>query len=366
MSQIGEDKAYSIIRSKYKGFLPIQLVQGNLTNYSVEEFASIMHGMEDRVVHFVHNRWDDYDDNLCEEIYDEQELSEIDCCKIKVLQLKYIVKTKAIYIIFNHENMGGGDFLEIFTTMLNGKTNTLLEEPTAGFTDLLKTEFAKMYCGYILVSNILLKFPIDRHKDPQIIQSRINTRELKSSIGTKFMLIHKIMTNIMTATKNTNNLVCWIPVGFKKSVGSPHNNIGIVVFTFVRDMTPSDVKDAIMENKMMAIGSRQLLIENYNDKPEWSSFIEQKLKQNIDVVLTMANIMENTVEMESAGGGMHYRMNINHIYPYYISCLTMDGVCHASYNVAHTSCDTEKLRKITNGSIITNKGIFSMNTKCDL
>ena len=365
MCQTGEDKSYAILRSKYSGYSPIQLLQGNLTNYSVEEFTSIINDMTDRVTHFVHNRWDDYDDNLCEEIYDEQQLIGIDCCNIKVFQFKYIVKNKAIYIIFNHENMGGGDFLELFTIMFNGKSNTLLEEPTTGFVDLLKTEFAKMYCGYMLVSKVLLKLPIDRNKEPQIIQSMINVSEQKASIGSKFMLIHKIMTNIMNATKNTDNLVCWIPVGFKKSVGSPHNNIGVVVFTFVRDMTPSDVKDAIMENKMMAIGSRQLLIENYNDKPEWTSYIEEKLKRNIDVVLTMANIMENTVNISGMYCGMHYRMNMDSPYPYYISCLTMNGVCNTCYNVAHTSCDIEKLCKITNGSIITNKGIFSMNTNCN-
>ena len=252
--------------------------------------------------------------------------------------------------------------------MFNGGTNSLLKEPTDNYIDVLKSKAAKYYCQYKIFYNVLLKMPIDRYKKEQIISSKIEMSALKSSkISTKFILIHKIMTNIMNATTcNVKKLVCWIPLGFEKTNNSPNNNMGITMFTFTRGMIAADVQQAISANAMIAIGSRQLLIDSYDIVPKFSSFIEKKLKKNIDVVITLANIIDNTIKVDEGYGGMYYKMNVPYPYPYYVWGMTLDNCAHICYNVAHTSCNIEELVKITHGQIVTDKYVFSLNKNCNI
>ena len=363
----GEDKGYSIRKLANKDYVPVQLGCFKLNTYTDTEFVSIVSKMKDRVINYVMNNWTNFDENIFDEIHNEKDLEKLDCAQVKVLQIKYVLKTKTIYVVLNHEKVGGGDYLVLGSVMFDGRTNSLLKEPTSSYIDVLKTHFAKYYCQYIVLSKILLKSSIERYEKEQIIASKIDISTMKSSeIGTKFMLIHTIMTNIMNSTTDTDKLICWIPLGFEKTKDSPNNNVGIIVFTYVRGMTPSEVKNAIVANQMMSIGSRQLLIDSYNSAPKSTTYIEDRLKRNIDVVLTLANILDNNVKVDQGYGGMYFKMNYLDIYPYYVWGMTLDSTAHICYNVAHTSCNIDRLLKITNGSIITDKNVFSLNKNCNI
>jgi len=363
----GEDKAYALLKLANIDYIPIQLGCFRLNTYSGDEFGSIIKNMHNRVVQYVSSNWTNFDEHMFEEIQNEEDLDKIICAQIKVIQIKYVIKTKTIYVLLNHERVGGGDYLVLGSFMFNGRTNSLLKEPTSSYIDVLKTRFAKYYCQYIVLSKVFFKKPINCHKKVQIISSKVDIGTIQSlKIGTKFMLIHTIMTNIMNSATNTDRFVCWIPLGFEKTQISPNNNVGIIVFTFVRDMTPSDVQNAISANSIMSIGSRQMIIDNYDSAPKSSTYIETRLKRNIDVVLTLANILDNTVKIDAGYGGMYYKMDTNNRFPYYVWGMTMDNEAHICYNVAHTSCNIDRLLIVTNGSIITDENVFSLNKNCNI
>ena len=273
----GEDMGYEELKLSNKMYIPIQLGCFQLNSYSEEEFILIMNQMKDRVGRFVSKNWTNIDTNLFSEIENPDTIKNIDCSNIKVIQIYYHIGTRMIYILLNHARVGGGDYLVLGSVMFNGRTNSLLKEPSDSFGDQMKSKFAKYYCQYKLFSEVLLKRPIERYTKEQIIASKIDMNEFKSSdVKTKYILIHQILTNIMnSATSDVNKLVCWIPLGFEKSYNSPNNNVGIVIFTFVRDMTPKDVEQAIASNAIMSIGSRQLLIDSYDRVPKYTTIIEQ-------------------------------------------------------------------------------------------
>jgi len=111
----------------------------------------------------------------------------------------------------------------------------------------------------------------------------------------------------------------------------------------------------------MALGSRQLILDKYQSDPTDTSKTEAKIKTNIDVVITLANIIDNKIKVSYATGGMYYKMNVPRPYPYYIWGMTLDDNAHIVYNVAHQECDLDKLCEITKGKTITDKFVFLLN-----
>ena len=364
----GEDISYIRLQKKNKEYIPLQLGYFCLNTYTKEAFVIEIEYIKKRVRCFITNYWKDIDSNLFCEIDDESDLSNIDYCAVKVMLLRFHIESRSIYVILNHTRVGGGDYLELGSVMFNGTTNSLINEPKCKtLIDNCKLMYAKKFCQYKIMSSLLTKPSLERYLKERIVGTKISVDGLmnESQSGNakrKYVLVHSIMSNIINSIDSSvNKLVCWLPLGFKKQFNSPKNNIGIILFTFVRGMTPVGVERAIKKNASMAIGSRQILIDNYKSIPKRMTTIESKIKKKIDVVLTLANIMDTSVNVKHACGGMYYKMNTYSTYPYYVWGITLDNIAHVVYNVAHKSCNIEKLVELTGGEEITDKNVFSIN-----
>ena len=362
----GEDDYYQHLIKKYENYNPIQLGYFKLKTESSNDFKIIIEKMEERVENHVKNNWKNTDENIFSEIKEIEDIKKINCDKIKVFIIRYHLESKSIYIMLNHSVVGGGDYLILGTVMFEGKSNILLKEPDNSFYSRLICSFAKLDFKYKIFKDLYFKQPRIRNNNEEIIQSSINLEKLKieysKNIKTKYLLIYKIMNNIMSSTRNTDKLICWIPVGFNKTKYSPNNNIGIIIFTFKRGMSLIEMKNVLDSNKHLAIGSRQTLIEDTNIPFIDKDRVERIIKKNIDVVLTLANIIDNKIKVDCASGGMYYKINIaDPPYPYYIWGTTMNGTSHISYNVSDKLCNLNKLIDITNGENITGKHIYQLN-----
>ena len=172
--------------------------------------------------------------------------------------------------------------------------------------------------------------------------------------------------NVIMSSVPYNQLVCWLPIGFKKSGSSPNNNIGIIPFCFTRGMTIAELANTLEKNKHLCIGSRQLLIESYKKSAEQTAETEMSMKSKIDVVMTLANILHyddnnDGTSVTDANGGMYYKMNANNRYPFYIWGMVMNGIAHITYSVNDAACDIGNLIVSTNADDVTNQNAFSVN-----
>lgn len=356
--QIGEDRYYQEMIKINKNFEPIQLGYFKLKCNTCDEFSNIIGLMINRVEKYVWDNWDDVDDPICEELNNTNDLCYLNCKKIKVLKFLYHTNSKSIYIIINHAKVGGGDYLILGSKMFNGKTNSLISEPNDTIIDNIVCQLYKIRFMYYILSNIYFKDNRDVTKKETIINSIINLKDNKldyPNIKTKYIIIYKIMCNIMDSLINTDRLECWIPMGFIKTQNSPNNNIGILLFTFLRGMSLLEMQNQIEGNQYLLLGSYQYIKENN------SVSTEENIKTKIDVVLTLANIIDNDIKVNWCTGGMYAKMNINSIFPFYIWGMTMNDEAHITYSVSDKLCNINKLIQKVNGTNITDEYIYKLN-----
>ena len=127
-------------------------------------------------------------------------------------------------------------------------------------------------------------------------------------------------------------------------------------------MTQLELQNEIENNKDLCIGCHKCLIDSYNISSTISHNIETKIKKNIDVVITLANIFNNKYKPDIFSFGMYYKMNIGDPpYPYYIGGFTINNIAHISYSVTDIDCNIDNLKKISNGIEFTNKHIYTLN-----
>jgi len=344
----GEDIYYNNMIKKYSDFEPIQLGYFRINTKTDKDFISIIESMKIRVIHFVHKYWENIDDDLFSELTDLNLI----CKNVKIFNIRYHIESKSIFVLLNHAKVSGSDYLLLGSVMFNGDANSLFRE-NKSLTNIITNSIYKTHFVYSIFKNLFYKYPRDRYNYENIIYSSINKTN-------KFYIIYEILVNIMNSTSNTDKLVCLLPIGFDVKVNSG-NDIGVILFTFYKNTPFDKFKKYLYGLQNLAIGSKLLLTDNnyiniYSD-------IETKFKKNIDVVITLGDIINNTIELDIASSGMYYKMNYDFSYPYYIWGLSMNNKTHITYSVSDKLCNIQKLCNITNGENITNKYIYKLNAK---
>ena len=362
----GEDNYYMNLIKKNNDYYPIQLGCFKVScNSNKEEYKFIIKKICKNVENYVKNNWKTYDSNICDELVETNDILKIDCTKIKTIILRYHIKSRILYLLINHSIVGGGDYLVLGSVIFNGKTNSLIPEPKDTIKDKIFIKLSKLHFMFDVFRFLYFKTPRDVFKKETIIKSILDLNQMKFSfIKTKYIIISKILNIIMDSITDTNKLICWIPVGFQKSNKSPNNNIGIILFEYTRNMTIIQLQELIESKKHFSVGSRQLLIDSYSqDDTSKSENEESSIKHKIDVVLTLANIIDNKQHIIWGTGGMYYKMNTypSRPYPYYVWGLTMDNKVYLTYSVSDKKCNIKNLIKETQGENITDKYIFSLN-----
>lgn len=342
----GEDIYYNNMIKKFSDFEPIQLGYFKINVKNDNDFIFIIESMKKRVINFIQKNWKYIDEDLFSEIPDIN----INIKKIKIINIKYHIKSKSIFVILNHSKVSGSDYLLLGTIMFNGDTNSLFRISNK---NIITNSIYKTHFIYTIFKNLFYKNPRERYNYENIIYSSINKTN-------KFHIIYEILVNIMNSTRNTNKLVCLLPIGFDIKVNSG-NDIGVILFTFYKNTPFYKFKKNLYRLKNLAIGSKLLLTNNnyiniYSD-------IETKIKKNIDVVITLGSIINNTIDIDIASSGMYYKMNYDFSYPFYIWGLSMNNKTHITYSISDKLCDINKLCKITEGENISNKYIYKLNSR---
>lgn len=358
---IGEDNYYINIMKNNNNYYPIQFGCFKINSNSYKEYKMKVNKICSNVEKFIKNNWNEYDYNICDELIETTDILKINCDKIKTIILRYHIKTRMLYLFINHSVVGGGDYLVLGSVIFNGKTNSLIPEPKNNVKDIIMTKLFKLHFMFDVFRLLYFKTPREKLKSGIIIKTILYLKNMKFAfIKTKYIIINNILKNIMNSITDKDKLICWIPIGFQKSGTSPNNNIGIVLFEYTRNMTIFDLQELIESKKHFAIGSRELLIDSYNTTSNFENE-ESKIKKNIDVVLTLANIIDNKEHINWGAGGMYYKMDILSPYPFYVWGLTMDDNVYLTYSVFDKKCNVQNLVKNTNGDVITDKYIFSLN-----
>lgn len=343
----GEDIYYNNMINKYSDFTPIQLGYFKL---KTNNFLNVINEMKIRVINFVEMYWNNIDNNIFCEIINTNDLKNINCNQIRIFNIRYHIESKSIFVLLNHAKVSGSDYLLLGSVMFNGNVNSLFRDNT-NIINTIKKSFYKTHFVYSIFKNLYYKYPRDRYNYEKIIYSVMNETN-------KYYIIFEILVNIINSTSNTDKLVCLLPIGFDVKVNSG-NDIGVILFTFYKNTSFDKFKKYLYGLQNLAIGSKLLLTNNsyiniYSD-------IETKFKKNIDVVITLGEIINNTIELDIASSGMYYKMNYDFSYPYYIWGVSMNNKTHITYSVSDKLCNINKLCNITNGENITNQYIYQLN-----
>lgn len=342
----GEDKYYKKIIQQNPNYEPYQLGYFKL---DVNDFNLTITNMKIRVHNFIKIYWNIIDNDFFYEINDVSELLKIKEKKINLFNILFHKETKSLYIIINHCNVGGGDYLLLGSVLFNGKANSLFKYNNS-YVEQIKNSIYKTQFIYTMFKNLYYKSPRYRLNNEKIIYSQIN--EIN-----KFYVIYKILTNIINSTNNTNKLICLIPIGFENAIG---NDIGVILFTFYKNSSYHFFKKNLKKLKKLANGSKLLLNSKINNLNIFYD-IETQFKKKIDVVITLGNIVNNDIKIDIATSGMYYKMNKDFSYPFYIWGLSIDNKTHITYSISDKMCNVNKLCNLTNGKDITNKYVYTLN-----
>ena len=361
----GEDCYYKLCseNDKKKNFLPIQIACCKIKCNSDEEFIEIIETMKIRIENFIKKNWNDYDEKIIWKIKDKNELFKINIDKIKVMIFCYHIESKMIYAILNHGVVGGGDYLLLKTEMFNGETNSLIKyDNKFNIINSLFNYYCSLRCTRVFFE-LLFKKSMKRYLYDRIVYSKINLEEIrKTGIKLKYSLIYRILTNIINSGTTKNSFKCWLPIAFEKYKNCPYNNIGLLIFTFTKGMSEIELQQEIENNKFTCLGTYNFLINSYSFSKTQSYYIEKILKKNIDICLTLGNIINNEIKLDLVSFGMYYKMNMHTPpFPYYIGGLSMDNISDITYSVTDVECDIEKLKQLTNGEEVTHKYIYELN-----
>jgi len=319
-------------------------------------------------------------DIICAKIHSITEWNQKLVESTNVIILRYHIPSRSIFIAINHEVVGGGDYLLLGSVMFNGYTNSLIQEPNMKlWKDYLFTTYLKLKFKLFVLRNIYFKTARVRSSQETILQSKIDILKIRrDDCKTKYALVYTIMKNIIGSLPiTTDDLVCWLPVGFKKTESSPNNNVGIIPFCFTRKTTLLELATILDDSKNLCIGSRQALIESYQEPSNVTDSVntESCIKSKIDVVLTLANIMHlddsnDGLCLTDACAGMYYKMNSTIGYPFYVFGLVMNDIAHISYSINDKECDIPTLKTTTRAIDVTNDHVFRVNNvttdACDI
>ena len=261
-----------------------------------------------------------------------------------------------IYVFFNHEFVGGGDFLEWGTFVLGGDSATS--------ASLLPLPSAWQLFGSLLKLAITAPFhPMLRSRphatgslsyQPRVFRTEVRLSELDRAVAArKFQLVHTVLRFIFAGGGHTfcrgGRVLAWLPVGFQKKPGSQCNNIGIVPFVARADDTAGDVQSAALAQRHHAVGSLAL----QQRLPSANGVAVSKyVKERVHVVLTMGSVDRQDssgVQCRGIASGFlagSYSEVTNSPYPFYCVVASVGEYAHITLTVHDAGFDASVVDKM--------------------
>jgi hypothetical protein len=349
-----EDNYYKHLINKNSNYEPIQLIFFKLKIKSDEDFFIELKNLKQRIFKFCVKHQHYMDDNFFCEMKDCTDIKKINCSIINKFIIRYNIQTYSFFVLINHQNFGGADYLILGSIIFKGETDSLIKQLEMNFLNKIKIQLYKTQFLYKIYTNLYNKIPRNRLKKEHIIYSKITEIDTNK-------ILYNILKNITNTLSDTDKIVCWIPYGFEKNDNSPSNNLGIMLFTFYKYFSFDMFIKCKNNNEKLIFGSNELLNSDYYIPRNTINNNVSKIKKQIDVVISLANIIKNELEIDLITGGMYYKMNNECPYPFYIWCLTINNETHISYSVSDYNCNINKLINTTNGIDITDNYIYQLN-----
>ena len=333
------DKYYEYQIKNIKGYQPIQMSEFHFSHLSKKDFKI----QKKKLLTIVKEYVQQYDDNEAKNL------------KFKTIEninyVKYLCdnKTQSFKFYINHHKIAGPDFLDVGKKLFGNKINDL---PTTNINFLFKWYYTLLF----LLSCIKLYFK------PQCVISSNNTNifykfkiENVPNIKTKYALMHKMLTNLISVTPR-NYFECWIPISFQSTSKNIANNMGVIPFTFKKNMSMLELQNTIESNKVLAVGSKNLL-DTFTASTKFGTNKQDTLKKRVDIVISMINIIDDNnsgkITPNIVSSYFSKEMMTEYTYPIYLFSGTFYNEAHITQSVSMPDFDISQFCKNT-GSIILN------------
>jgi hypothetical protein len=331
----GSDKAFELMRRK-KGFYPVQRATCFFSEETEEEFSAHADEFAKRVIEFKSRlpRPEPIE-------YTKPEL-------LKYVQLRVYPRIKRIDLYINHENLGGPDYIELVTRLIDVEFNDLARDNlpapvrwTYSMSFLLKC--VETYCkpANICVPTTKILYTM---KVP-----------LKSAVRTKYVIIHEILSKTIAASPRPS-LTCWIPISFERTKAKAAvNNVGVILFCFRKGMSVGELSSEIEGNKHTVMGSKNLM-DSFASSTEAGQEKNTHLKKRVDVVLSMLHTkptgVDPVIKPDLISVYFGKEMATDYNFPLYIFSITVGDTIHVTNSVSVPDFDTRKLCRDVGGKIL--------------
>ena len=329
------DKAFEVMR-RTKGCYPVQRATIFFSEDTPEGFEQQAEELKKRILEFK--------DGLPR----PEPLDYTSPQALKYLQLKIYPETQRIDAFINHENLGGPDYIEIITRLLDCDFNDLARDD---YPSLLKWSYSLSFLmqsikTYIRPANICVPTTKILYTLPV---------PPKSVFKTKYVIIHDIISKTIDASPRTE-LTCWIPISFRRtSARNAVNNVGVILFTFRKGMSIAELSASIESNKHTVLGSKNLM-DSFATSTETGQENNIHLKKRVDVVLSMLHTKptEVTPKLKPDKIAVYFgkEMSIDYNFPLYIFTITIGNTVHVTNSVSVPDFNTRKICQNVNGKIL--------------
>ena len=257
----------------------------------------------------------------------------------------------------NHKYIGSTflvklGILILYNQVIEDKCNPISHKLHTGVLSMLKSCVTIPKNFYQIKTNDFIKH---RYTTPRCFYEKIKIKE-KSRYTTINHVLKHIYNNI-----TENNLKCWIPVGYESSVKNV-NNIGILPFIHKRGYNDKETKQAVLSNSHYVVSTNLGTKIIGKIKPSFYSNISNKIRNNVDVVLSMmsttSSSKEESNEVKNIDTILQSFMYFTESYLFYIYIGLVDDICHITYKIAYEDFNFDNFIKNKNIKEVTNKDIF--------
>ena len=248
---------------------------------------------------------------------------------------------RRVVLFLNHQNVGGGDFLQFSTYVFGGeqaRCNSLLPLPTPWhmLASVARAMYALPSHPPVVGPTVC---PTRRTLQTRLYYAAVDLTQFDRSVAArKFQLVQQILQFLFRGYDQLDELSCWLPVAFVKNTHSRTNAIGILPFRAQCGASPMDTQQQILANQHLALFSYTLqgMPCPAQNMVSWAEHVRQR----VDVVLSLGQCC--TVSTDTTGvhhavqhaySGMLYEEKDTWQYPVYVLSSTFDDIAHVTISV---------------------------------
>ena len=198
-------------------------------------------------------------------------------------------ESNTIYVFFNHEVVGGGDFLQWGAFVLGGDRSTTPSLiPVQGYLTNTWSIMKSIAFNPIYHRPEIPRGSVDVHH-PHIYERVLDLSSVAQT-DRRLYVVQTILQFIFDGGGDSfsSELFGWLPVAFEKPASSRCNNVGIMPFVVTKNKNNIHaIRRSVSDNAHMALSSS--IVQNWIS-PTYSIRTSEHVKKRSHVVITMGHI----------------------------------------------------------------------------